>query len=169
MTPSPEKRVFLLRHAKSSWDDPDWADYDRPLAPRGKRASKTMAEYLTKEGIEPDVVLCSSAVRARQTLERIGLTDTQIVIEDELYGASASGLLERLRRLPEETGSVMLIGHNPAMQDLALSLARDGSAVEGKYPTAALAELAFEGSWSGLRPGAAELVSFVTPKALAKN
>jgi phosphohistidine phosphatase len=166
------KRLFLLRHAKSSWDDPELDDHDRPLAPRGRRAAKRMAEYLREEGVAPEVVLCSSARRAQETLERISpaLDDgARVLIEPELYGASASELLERLRRLPEGTGSAMLVGHNPAVQDLALSLAGSGSgraAIEGKYPTAALATLGFEGSWSELGAGAAELVGFVTPKAL---
>ncbi len=126
---------------------------------------------MRRERVAPEVVLCSSARRAQETLERMSLAlgDASVVIEAELYPAPASGLLERLRRLPEETGSAMLVGHNPAMQELALSLAGPGSgraAIEGKYPTGALAALSFEGSWRELDVGSAELVSFVTPRAL---
>jgi phosphohistidine phosphatase len=166
------KRLFLLRHAKSSWDDPRLADHDRPLAPRGRRAAKRIAQHLREERIAPDVVLCSSAGRAQETLERISPAlggDARVEIEPELYGASASELLARLRRLPEEAGSAMLVGHNPAVQELALSLAGSGferATIEGKYPTAGLATLSFEGPWSELDMGAGELVSFVTPKAL---
>jgi phosphohistidine phosphatase len=159
VTRSPEqRRLYLLRHAKSSWDDPQLADHDRPLAPRGRRASKAMAEHLQSEQIAPEVVLCSTARRAQETLERINLTDAEILIEPELYGASATDLLERLRNLPDTTSSAMLIGHNPAMQDLA--------GIEGKYPTGALVTFSFEGPWSALEPAEAELVSFVTPKSL---
>ena len=97
------------------------------------------------------------------------------MIEPELYGASASTLLERLRRVPAQTDAVMVIGHNPALQILVLRLAGDGgataegsdlAAVERKFPTGALASLSFDGEWSELAPGSAELVAFVRPKAL---
>jgi phosphohistidine phosphatase len=156
-----ERRLYLLRHTKSSWDDPELADHDRPLAPRGQKASKTMGKYLRGEGIAPDLVLCSSARRAQETLERIELDSADTLIEPELYGASASDLLERLRRLPDETTSAMLIGHNPAMQDLA--------GIEGKYPTGALATFSFDGPWGELDLRTAELISFVTPKALERD
>jgi phosphohistidine phosphatase len=170
-----QKRLLLLRHAKSSWDDPDLADHDRPLAPRGRRAAKSVAKHLRREGLAPNVVLCSSARRAQETLERIAPAlgaDPTALIEPELYSASASTLLERLRRLPEETGSAMLIGHNPAVQQLALSLAGRGSgrtAIEGKYPTAGLATISFAGNWSDLDVHGAELVDFVTPRALKQS
>jgi phosphohistidine phosphatase len=130
-----------------------------------------MAEHMLRERVAPEVVLCSSARRAQETLALISpaLSDAMVLIEADLYMASARELLERLHQLPEATASAMLVGHNPAMQELALSLASPGSAraaIEGKYPTAGLAALSFEGSWSELDVGAAELVSFVTPKGL---
>jgi phosphohistidine phosphatase len=130
-----------------------------------------MAEHMRREGVAPEVVLCSTARRAQETLAQIApaLSDASVLIEAELYLASAGELLERLHQLPEATASAMLIGHNPAMQELALSLASPVSgraAIEGKYPTAGLAALSFEGSWSELEVGTAELVSFVTPKGL---
>lgn len=161
-------RLFLLRHAKSSWENEDLADHDRPLAGRGRKAAKRIGKHLRSEGIHPALVLCSSARRARETLERVG-PDGEVRIESELYGASASELLERLRRVPDATESVMLIGHNPAIQELALELADDGDRlqdVERKFPTCALATLAAPGGWSELRPGSAELVGFVRPKEL---
>jgi phosphohistidine phosphatase len=162
------KRLFLLRHAKSSWEDEDLPDHDRPLAPRGRKAAKRMAKHLRDEGIAPSLVLCSSARRTRQTLERVEPRGA-VRVERELYGASASQLLERLRRVPDETQSVMLIGHNPAVQELALELAADGDQladVERKFPTCALATLSLPGTWSELEAGAAELVAFVRPKDL---
>jgi phosphohistidine phosphatase len=169
------KRLFLLRHAKSSWDDPGLADHDRPLAPRGKRAAKVIAEHLREERIAPDLVLCSPSQRTRETLERIAPAlggDVAVEIERELYAASADRLLERLRAVDDEVESVMLIGHNPGIEQLALSLAGDGeklAEVRRKYPTAALATLEFDGRWSELEPGTARLTDFVKPKQLAKR
>ena len=164
------KRLFLLRHAKSSWDDPGLDDHDRPLAPRGRRASALIADHLRREEIAPDLVLCSSAKRTRETLERVMPVEPAAVrIERELYGASSMDLLERLRALPDEVESVMLIGHQPAIQELAVHLAGEGSELErvkAKFPTAALATLAFAGGWSGIGRKSAELVAYVKPKQL---
>ena len=122
------KRLYLLRHAKSSWDDPTLADHDRPLAPRGRRAAKVIAKHLGRKGISPELVLCSPSRRTRQTLKRLapGLgKNVDVRIEPELYAASAPVLLEVLHEVPDEIESVVLIGHNPGIQDLALSLAGD--------------------------------------------
>ena len=169
------KRLYLLRHAKSSWDDPTLADHDRPLAPRGRRAAKVMAEHLRREGIAPELVLCSPSRRTRQTLKRLapGLgRNADVQIEPELSAASAAALLEVLHEVPDELESVMLIGHNPGIQDLALSLAGTGSEIprlRGKFPTAALATLELSGTWRELAPGSADLVSFVKPKELSRG
>ena len=168
------KRLFILRHAKSSWDDPGLDDHERPLAPRGQRACKVMAEHLRANAIEPELVLCSSARRTRETLEGVAPAGEH-VIEAELYSASTGDLVERLRRVPANVGSVMLIGHNPSVQMLALRLARrDGdaaerAALERKFPTGALATLTFDCDWSELGPGCARLAAFLTPKALTPN
>jgi phosphohistidine phosphatase len=162
------KRLFLLRHAKSSWDEAGLPDRDRPLAARGRRAVELMAGHLRDEKISPALVLCSSARRTRETLEGID-PGGEVRIEDELYGASESELLERLRDVSDGTESVMLIGHNPAIQELALSLAGGGkrrAEVERKFPTAALATLTVPDRWRELAPGSAELVEFVRPKDL---
>jgi phosphohistidine phosphatase len=167
------KRLYLLRHAKSSWDEPGLADRDRPLAPRGERALKVMAKHLGDEGIAPELVLCSPSRRTRETLERLGLgKGTEVRIEDELYAASAGELLDALHEVPDEVESVMLIGHNPGMERLALELAAGGGELDRmreKFPTAALATLEFGGGWKDLAPGAAELVSFVKPKELSRR
>jgi phosphohistidine phosphatase len=167
------KRLFLLRHAKSSWDESGLADHERPLAKRGRQASKVIGEHLREEGIVPELVLCSPSARTRETLERIGLgDDAEVRIEDDLYGASAGDLLEVLHGVADEVGSVMLIGHNPGIEDLALQVAGSGEELERmrqKFPTAALATLDFDGEWSGLGPGGAELVAFVKPKELSKR
>ena len=167
------KRLYLLRHAKSSWDEPGLADRDRPLAPRGERASNSMAKYLRDEGIVPELVLCSPSKRTRETLERLGLGDgTEVRIEDELYAASAGELLGALHEVPDAVESVMVIGHNPGMERLALELAAGGDELDRmreKFPTAALATLELDGTWSELAPGGGELVSFVKPKELSRR
>jgi phosphohistidine phosphatase len=161
----PTKRLLLLRHAKSSWDDPALADHDRPLAPRGRRAAERIGAHLRDEQVEIGLVLCSSATRARETLERVG-PPGEVRIESSLYGASAEHLLERVRRVPDEADSVMLIGHNPAMEDLAALLTEPDSLAGEKFPTGALATLSFTGSWRQLGPGSAGLESFVRPREL---
>lgn len=166
------RHLYLLRHAKSSWDDPDLPDHERPLAPRGMRDAKRMAAYLRDGHVAPELVVCSSARRTVDTLEplRTGLPDATILVEDDVYAASEDRLLDRLRRIPDGVGSAMLIGHNPGLQDLAISLAGKGDQglrkrLRSKFPTAALTTLAIEdGAWSSLEPGTAELVGFVTPK-----
>lgn len=165
------KRLYLLRHAKSSWDDPSLDDHDRPLARRGRRATKLIAEHLQRERIAPSLVLCSSALRTRETLERVlpELDPADGRVERRLYGASAEELLARLREVPSGVDSVMLVGHQPAIQELALRLAGAGSEldrVRQKFPTAALATLAVAGDWCGLDAGAAKLVAYVRPKEL---
>ena len=134
-----------------------------------------MAGHLRDVNVAPELVICSSARRTTDTLEplRPALPGATILIEDSVYAASQSQLLERLRRIPDEFGSAMLIGHNPGLQDLAVSLAGQGDAdlrqrLESKFPTAALTTLAIgDGGWSSLEVGAADLVGFVTPKELA--
>lgn len=167
------KRLFLLRHAKSSWGDPDLADHDRPLAPRGRKAAKHIAAYMRGKSFEPSIVLCSSAVRARQTLELVAPAfseRTGIEIEPDLYHAGSKELMTRLQRVSRGAASVLLIGHNPAMQDLVLTLASESEPVEPirkKFPTAALAVLdARIEHWEGLEAGVAVLADFVTPKRL---
>ena len=160
------KRLLLMRHAKSSWDDLALADYDRPLAPRGRKVAKLIAAHLRREQIRPSLVLCSSARRARETLDLVAASG-EIQIERELYGASAGQLLERLRRVPDEVDAVMLIGHNPAIQDLAVGLLGGASELAARrFPTGALATLTLTGPWRALEPRHAELAAFVTPREL---
>lgn len=167
------RTLFLFRHAKSSWDDPSLSDHERPLADRGIRTTPVMADHLRDGGIVPDVVLCSSARRTRETLDLLGDAvpdDCDVRFEDALYAASAEALLERLRALPDEAHRVMVIGHNPGLQDLALLLVGSGDRrdrMAKKFPTAALATLhVATGGWSELAAGCAELTDFVRPKDL---
>jgi phosphohistidine phosphatase len=166
------KQLLLLRHAKSSHKDSSLADHERPLASRGRRATKLMAAYLRDRGIAPTLVLCSSAVRARQTLDGVapGLGGSpEVRIEPELYQDSAAGLLSRVQRIPDAVPSAMLIGHNPAMEQLALDLANGGpdlAELAAKYPTGALAVLEFGAAWSDLDADGARLARLIKPRDL---
>jgi phosphohistidine phosphatase len=169
------KTLLLLRHAKSSWNDPRAFDHERPLAPRGERAARRMADHLAGSAVKPVLVLCSSAMRTRQTLELIAPAfdaRTIVRIDDTLYGADADELLDRLRHIPADVGSVMLIGHNPGLHDLALDLSGDGDSdalhqLDTKFPTGALAtlDLAVD-DWGEVEPGSGFLRAVIVPKRL---
>jgi len=169
-------RLWLLRHAKSSWSDEGLRDQDRPLAPRGERAAARMRDYLDAEGIHPELVLCSSGLRARQTLAfvlpALG-TRLEVRIEPILYTFSADVLIERLGRISPDVTSALLVGHNPAIEDLATRIADRGDALADlsrKYPTAGLAEIAFEeGTWDTLADRPGELVRFIVPRDLGET
>lgn len=163
--PSVVKTIYLLRHLKSSWDDPTLPDRERPLAPRGRKAGKKLARHLRETRIAPEAVLCSPAVRTRQTFAAIReeLGEAEIHFLDELYAASEDELLDVLRGVEPELGSVLLIAHNPGLEDLSERLT--GEAQE-KFPTGALATLSFDGTWSDLAPGSCELVDYVVPREL---
>jgi len=162
------KDLALVRHAKSSWDNPEIADHDRPLNARGRRDAVLVGRYLRGAGLLPELVLCSSATRARQTLELLDLAPAaEVLLEEGLYGADARLMLDRLRTIAREIGSVLLIGHNPGMEDLARMLVDDGLESEEKFPTGAVAELSLPiQSWSELAPGVARLRTFVIPRTL---
>jgi phosphohistidine phosphatase len=165
--------LWLLRHAKSSWSDPGLRDEDRPLAPRGERAADRIRDYLDAEGIHPELALCSSALRARQTLARVlpalG-TDLEVHIEPALYTFDADVVLDRLGRISSDVTSALIVGHNPAIEDLAARIADRGDRLPNlsrKYPTAALAEIAFiDGTWGMLADRPGELVRFIVPRDL---
>jgi phosphohistidine phosphatase len=162
------RRIDLLRHAKSSWDDPGLADHDRPLTSRGRRAAARIGRHLREAGVEPELILCSTARRTQDTLALLELHGAAS-IEAELYGASSDGLFERLRELSDDVHSVLLIGHNPGIHDLAVMLAGEAprrDELNAGFPTAALATLTFDGGWRQLRPAACELVAFVKPREL---
>lgn len=164
--------MLLWRHAKSSWNNAHLADFDRPLAPRGQRAAETMAEHIGGLEPPPALVLCSTARRAQETLEPLRdrlPAATEIRLEDDLYGADAPDLVARLRTVPDPVESVLLVGHNPGLEDLVHHLGRDGdpgliARVQAKFPTAALATLAFDGPWKTLGSGPpVRLEGFVVP------
>ena len=173
------KTLYLLRHAKSSWDDPSLSDEERPLSPRGRRAATAMAHHLRRERVAPDRILCSPSLRTRQTLDHLGpvLMSPEnggaVRFEAAIYEAAPHQLLALLQSTPPEISSLLLIGHNPGMASLAASLlapgGHDASLVhlQRKYPTGALATFQFPHvEWDALRPGSCRLLSFVRPRDL---
>ena len=162
------KRLWLLRHVKSSWDDPGLADHDRPLAPRGRKAAERIRRWASENDVRPDLVLCSTALRARSTLDRVakGLGTPEVTLEGSLYHASAADLLERLRSVPPRVDGLLVIGHNPALHELACLLAPPGPEA---LPTGALAELRLViDGWQDVQPGCAELAWLVVPRSLPR-
>jgi len=167
------RTLYLLRHLKSSWDEAGLPDHERPLAPRGRRAGKKLARHLRQERVAPDLVLCSTATRTRQTFEAVkaALGDPVVRFLPELYAASEATLLAAVRAVGPRTRSLLLIAHNPGLEDLAVGLAArgDGEALQRlgeKFPTGAFATLAFPGDWAALEPGGGELVDIVVPREL---
>lgn len=172
--------LLLLRHAKSSWDDPGLADFDRPLAKRGKKAAPEIGAALAAKGLRPDLVLCSSAVRARETLEMVlnalGPPSPEVRYDEDLYMATPATVIARLRKQaapPAPPQCVMIVGHNPGFEELARLLVGSGGTdglarLAEKFPTCAVAVIAFDAdSWSAIEAGAGRLVQFLTPKHLA--
>jgi len=163
--------LHLLRHGKSSWDEPALDDSERPLAPRGERSARRLAPHLAEAGVKPSLVLCSTARRARQTLELIcdGLPDgVEILYEPGLYSGGPDRILARLRRLARRHEEVLVIGHNPALQELALLLAGRAAPrqLRSKFPTGALVSLRLRGStWRTVWPGQAEVVEVWRPRS----
>jgi phosphohistidine phosphatase len=161
--------LYLLRHAKSSWEDPDLDDHERPLAPRGERAGRAMARYVREHRIDPELVICSTAQRARMTLDLVadGFPEPapRVKLDRAVYEADADELLAMLRGVPPATSSAMLVGHQPAIGDLARLLVGADERLAGKFPTGALAILEDE-EWAALGPGGAELRDLVKPKRL---
>ena len=168
------RRLWLLRHAKSSWDAPNLPDRLRPLAPRGIRAARAMARHVHAIAVAPDLVLCSPARRAVQTWEGVAPgvpPDTAVEIDEAIYHAEGDELLARLRDVPSGIGSVLVVGHNPGLQDLAVDVVGSGDPdlrerLLTKFPTGALATLEVPGEWHELMWGAAALVAFVVPREL---
>jgi phosphohistidine phosphatase len=174
MTSSSTRRLILLRHAKSAWPG-DVPDHERPLAPRGRRDAPAAGRWLRKSDYVPDRVLCSTARRARETWqlaeEELG-AHPQAAFEDRVYGASSADLLALARQTSADVRTLLIVGHDPAMQELTLELASEETGhagaealgrVRAKYPTAAIAVLSFSGGWAELGPGQARLADFVAP------
>ncbi len=169
------KKLSLLRHAKSGWDDPVARDFDRPLNPRGRSGAETMGAYAKSQGLHPDFIIASPAVRVTETLDLFlpaaGLDAIEPHWDRRIYLASSATLIDCLQDLPDSANHVLMSGHNPGMEDLILELVPDdGSsplrdAIEEKYPTAALVTLELEiASWKDADVGTARLTHMKRPR-----
>jgi phosphohistidine phosphatase len=167
----PGSRLVLLRHAKSDW--PDVADHDRPLAKRGRRDAPVAGRWLGESGYVPDAVVCSTAVRARETWELAaeGLTAAvpdaapEVHFEPRIYEATVLGLLMLVREFAPEWRTVLLIGHNPGLAELTIGLAGPDPEPPHAFPTAFIAALGL-GHWADAAPGEARLLAFTVPADL---
>lgn len=164
MTPAP-RRLLLLRHAKSSWDDPSLDDAERPLAPRGRRDTRRLRRHLDSSAVEIDLVLCSPARRARDTWARVGAgldPPPALRYVDDIYDAAARDLLRVIRETDDAVVTLLLVGHNPGMSNLATQLADEPV----EFPTGGLATLTVWSVWGQLAWGGAELATLVRPREL---
>ena len=168
------RELLILRHAKSDWTSGPASDFDRPLAKRGKKDAPRVGEWLYREGLVPDMVISSSAERARQTAVKVcksmDFKKKNIQWDDKVYEAGVTDLLNVLARCPPEERTVLLVGHNPGLEDLVCYLAVDEveEPSDGKLlPTAALARLEMPDDWTALEAGCAQLVSVTRPRKLS--
>ena len=169
------KTLHLLRHAESDPAGPGTDDHDRPLAALGETAAAAIGVYFAQQAFRPCVVLCSSALRARQTLGHLRphlLGDPELVVEKALYLASCGELLTRLHEIDAGKSQLVLIGHNPGIADLARSLAGRGEAsalrrMAARFPAAATATCEFDlERWRELAHGSGRLLAFTTAEDL---
>lgn len=168
--------MIILRHAKSDWGDASIADADRPLNERGLEAAKVMGGYLDREGLIPDLILCSTAARARQTAELVTQAwrkPPPVETVDRLYMAAPETLMGLIRSADDGNQRIMIIGHNPGLAQTIYFLIHDHDPDEAgrilvKFPTAGLALIAFDAdSWSDV--GSGRLVDFQTPKRVSHD
>ncbi len=170
--------LSLLRHAKSSWDHPTLDDFDRPLSERGLKAAPRIGAHLQAQALKPDLIVCSSSVRTRQTLDLVAPHldgKPKITFEEDLYLATASNLLARIKHLPARAHRVLMVGHNPGFHDVAQLLIKsadpaDRAALAAKFPTCAAAIFTFPTKrWSEVTPHTGHLTTFITPQRLAAS
>jgi len=169
------KRLLLLRHAKSSWHDPSLNDFERPLNRRGRGAARIVGDYLVRKGLLPDLVLCSAAQRTRETLafiqDRLD-QDLPASIEKSLYEASPAEIARIVCKIEARFDTVMVIGHNTGLEELARRLSRMGNEkarmrLAQQYPTGAMAVIDISGKgWSKLDGKDTALKRFVCPRDL---
>jgi phosphohistidine phosphatase len=164
------RRLILLRHAKSAW--PDVPDEQRPLAPRGLRDAPKVGRWLRHAGVIPDRVVCSTARRTRETWKLVShelAAKPTVAYDERLYDANPGDLLDVVRETPAGVGTLLLVGHNPGLQELTLALAASGvgdviERVRESFPTAALAVLSLPGEWEAAEAGCARLVDLTVPR-----
>lgn len=156
------RRLVVLRHAKSSWSG-GLADHERPLAGRGRREAPLAGRWLAEHVDRIDLVVCSSAVRARQTWKRAGAEldpAPEVRVDDRVYAASERELLAVVRELPDRAATVLVVGHNPGLEDLVEVL----TGAPRELKTSSIAVLSGRGDWAGIGPGWARLEAVGTPR-----
>lgn len=158
---------MLLRHAKSDWKEEGLIDIERPLSSRGKKNAAKLGKWLESHNLMPDLIICSPAQRAQQTLKRIcSECSANSIIVDELYLADYKQLLKVLAETPNAE-RVMLIGHNPGLEDLLHMLTNgNGEQTVQLFPTCALAHLVLPDDWKNIQAESAKLQQFITPKSI---
>ena len=160
------KQLLLMRHAAAAGKGVGGGDRDRPLTPEGERAARLLGHRLKSNGISPDYVACSPARRARETLDEItealdALPPAEF--DETLYLADSHTVLAHLRGVPPETSCLLLIGHNPGLEELVRALAGENTAVQSGLPAAGLAIFQVSGAWAQLSQASARLTSFIAP------
>jgi phosphohistidine phosphatase len=168
------RELLILRHAKSAWDTDAATDFERPLAKRGKKASPRVGRFLFQQGLVPDFVVSSPAMRARQTViavcGQMGISPDQISWDDRIYGGWTTSLVSVLTDCPNDTRRVLIAGHNPGLETLLQYLCHHRVSIpaDGKLlPTAAVAHLQIDSEWSNLDSGVARLLSITRSRSLA--
>lgn len=161
------KELYLLRHAKSDWDDDSISDHERPLNKRGFRDAPAMGNLMKREGMVPDLVVSSTALRAKTTAElvtkEINRKPADIILMGSLYLASAAEILAQIRQTDESTERLLLVAHNPGITNLVNRLA--GNPVNSiEMPTCGLAQFIFPGKWCDANYASFRLIHFYTPK-----
>jgi phosphohistidine phosphatase len=161
-------KLWIIRHAKSSWGDPGLRDFDRPLNGRGKKDGPRMAAWLCEQSDPASWIWVSPAVRARATAEFVregfGLDSNRLVTSDELYHATPEDLLGVLRQTPSEIGSVAVVAHNPGLTHLVNTLGSDQ--VTANLPTFGVARFRCESPWAALAAGTSTLELIASPKTI---
>lgn len=163
------KTLYLFRHAKSSWDDPNLSDFDRPLNKRGEKAAPLMGKVMRSRDVCPSVVICSPSKRTRQTaklaLKKTGLDEAEIVFDEGLYLATTGGLVQTIQKVDDLLSSAMLIGHNPGLSELVYLL----TGVEEAFPTAALVCLRLNvAHWKDVKTGCGKIEWIVRPREVVR-
>lgn len=169
------RTLLLLRHAKSSWDDPSLDDFDRPLARRGREAAPRVGREMARRGLIPQMAIVSPALRTRQTWDLVSAgwpLGPDTTFDPTVYEAEPEAILRAIRAVPDRIQTLLVVGHNPGLEQLSLAIAGDGSnrdavsSIETKYPTAALAIFHCADTWSRLAGRSCRLVDFITPRSL---
>ncbi|HHV21686.1 MAG TPA: histidine phosphatase family protein [Propionibacterium sp.] len=175
--PGSERVLIVLRHAKSSWST-GLPDHERPLSPRGRRDGVAVGEWLTAQGLVPDRALVSTSERTRQTLARVlagGAEIGPVEFLRDIYDADAHDLLRLVQATDNAVHTVLLIGHNPTLEEFVHLLARRvgnrewWASMDAKFPTSAVAVIGFDGDWTDVEPGVGALLNYAVPRGMPER